>query len=282
MGKRNFYINPETYSVLLSSNESQKAAKARHALKESYGVQVQEMFKDFGHGVGKAYSEMNKYEKGLFWIFLFSMGGVVLDTTLNDGKVAKYTKDKLEKVYEKIVKKTPAVVIAADSPTQTPAPTFTPAAKNATVKETAAPERYQLNYGGILIKGDKQFIKDVVISLEFGKEYYPEGELKYTKEILESKYIREMGATEGYTSVNPSSMHKMIENGWIKTALSEFVHENEHNYLSLNDPKNNTEKNADIPAGKVWESLFSINASVQKEFAEKFDFSKHEKDIQTI
>lgn len=172
-------------------------------------------------------------------------------------------------------------IAAADSlaPTPTPVPT---AAKNATVKETAAPERYQLNYDGILIKGDKQFIKDVVISLEFGKEYYPEGELKYTKEIKATNATPEMAAGQGYTSVNPSSMRKKIENGWIKTALSSFAHEEEHNYRSLNDPKNNTEENAGIPARKVWESLFSINASVQKEFAEKFDFSKYEKDIQSI
>jgi hypothetical protein len=244
------------------------------------------MFKDFGHGVGKAYSEMNKYEKGVFWLFIVSMSGVVLGTTMNDGKVAKYTKDKLDNVYEKIVKKTPAAVIEADSINPlapTPAPTFTPAA-NATVKATPAPEKYQLNYDGILIKGDKQFIKDVVISLEFGKEYYPEGELKYTKEIeLDSTgIIPEMAAAKGHTSVNASSMHKKIENGWIKTALSDFAHEEEHNYRSLNDPKNNTEINADIPAGKVWDSLFSINASVQKKFAEEFDFSKYEKDIQTI
>ncbi|MDP2840782.1 MAG: hypothetical protein Q8O17_00715 [Candidatus Methanoperedens sp.] len=245
------------------------------------------MFKDFGHGVGKAYSEMSAGEKIVYGLALFALAGVVADNVANEGKHTKSAKDKavkslksMEDVYKSIAKKTPAVVIGADSPAPTPAPV--PAAKNATAKETAAPERYQLNYDGILIKGDKQFIKDVVISLDFGKEYYPEGELKYTKNIHASNTIPEMGAATGDTFVNPSSMRKKIENGWIKTALSSFAHEEEHNYRSLNDPKNNTEKNADIPARKVWDSLFSINASVQKKFAEEFDFSKYENEIQSI
>ncbi len=180
------------------------------------------------------------------------------------------------------MKKTPAVVIGADSVNPlapTPAPTVI---ANGSATPTPAPERYQLNYNGILIKGDKQFIKDVVISLEFGKEYYPEGELKYTKEILEDGSMREMGATEGHTLVNPSAFHNWIGKKLYGTVLGELKHEDFHNYASLNDPKNNTEENAGINSISTWTNLTSVPKSEIKKFEEEFDFSKYEKDIQSI
>ncbi|MCX9013039.1 MAG: hypothetical protein OIN66_18210 [Candidatus Methanoperedens sp.] len=102
---------------MLSATKSQNAAKAQHVLNEGYGVP--EVFQDFGYGVGKAYREMNKYEKVLFWLFMFGMGGVVADSTLNDGKAVKYTKEKVKSlgdIYKGIVKGTAAGVVVADSP----------------------------------------------------------------------------------------------------------------------------------------------------------------------
>jgi hypothetical protein len=177
-------------------------------------------------------------------------------------------------------------VISADFPTQTLAPTPAPtvAAANATV--TPAPERYQLNYDGILIKGDKQFINDSVMTLEFGKKYSPhdyEFIKKNTREIILSKSIPSMGAGNGRTLVNKSFLQDLIGKKYIKTLVSSESHESWHNHEDLiNDPKNNTEELADAQGLKAWNNLSYVNQSEIDKFLKDFEFSKYEKEIQTI
>jgi hypothetical protein len=127
------------------------------------------MFKDFGHGVGKAYSEMSTGYKIMYGLALFAVAGVVADNVANEGKYTKSAKDKavkslksMEEVYKGIIKKTPAVVIGADSLAPTPAPTFTPAA-NATVKETPAPHEFTPD---IKVYGSEAFKTRVQMSLD--------------------------------------------------------------------------------------------------------------------
>lgn len=283
MAKRNFYIPVETYSVLLSSTESQKAAKARHVLKESYGVP--DMFKDFGHGVGKAYSEMSYREKVVYGLALFALAGVVADNVANEGKYTKPVKDKLEKVYEKIVKKTPAVVIGADSVNPlapTPAPTVI--AKNGSATPTPAPEMPFLMYDGIKIIGDEQFQKDNVIWLEFVKKYsLPDYEfIKQNKEMVGTEYLKKNkdgvgGAGAGGDKIywNKEFLKELIENKEIKKAVAAAAHETGHNTVFNTDRMNETYAN--IFYLKTLTNLSYVNQSEIDKFYQEFDFSKFKK-----
>lgn len=171
--------------------------------------------------------------------------------------------------------------VSAENVSVAPIPAYTPANGSA-VKETPTSEKYFLMYDGIKIIGDKPFIKDVVLSLEFGKIYYPEGELKYTKEIESRNAVREMSAAKGHTSVNASSFHNWLEKKLYGTVLAELKHEDFHNGASLNDPKNNTEKNAGLNSISTWNNLTSVPKSNIIKFEETFDFKKYEKEIKPI
>ncbi len=149
---------------------------------------------------------------------------------------------------------------------------------NETVTPTATPEKPFIMYDNIKIIGDEQFQKDVM-SLEFGKKYYPEGNLKYTKEIeaVMSADVPEMAAGSGHTFVNASAIHKMIKNGGVKAVRTDIEHEEYHNYASLNDPKNNTEERAIKASGKLWDKLFNQNQSEINNFVKEFNFSEFKK-----
>ncbi len=277
MAKRNFYIPVETYSVLLSSTKSQEAAKTRHILKESYGVP--EMFKDFGHGAGKAYSEMSYKEKVVYGLALFAVLGVVADNVAYDGKhTTKPAKDKLDKVYEKIVKKTPAVVIGADSVNPlapTPAPTVM---ANGSAEGKATPEKPFLMYDGIKIIGDEQFQKDVMMTYEFAKKYSPEDYNLISKHkwVESSDVIKTAGAGGDGFSWGKKRLREMIENKKIIDAVGTALHEYGHNTV-WNTKERTNETYANTFAFKGRENLSYVNQSEIDKFYQEFDFSDFKK-----
>lgn len=145
--------------------------------------------------------------------------------------------------------------------------------------------QYQTPKGNMIkITGNSvEDIKDTVMSLEYGYEFSSVFDLNWTKEIGMFKIKDDMVAAGGYTSVNSSAMHEYIEKGSIEVVVSELGHEEGHNYLTLNDWKNNTERNADDVSGDpVYYSLESVNKSEAQKFVENFDFSPWENQIKKV
>jgi len=148
---------------------------------------------------------------------------------------------------------------------------------NVTAKATPqVTEKPFLMYDGIKIIGDEQFQKDVVMTLEFGKKYSStdyEFIKKNTKKIDTWNVESDMGAAEGNTSVNSSTIRGYLERGYIKTVLWELAHESWHNNADIsNNPKNNTEELANKRGGQAYDNLSYVNESEIDKFYQEFNF----------
>jgi len=150
--------------------------------------------------------------------------------------------------------------------------------------------KYVLEYhtpNGNMIKIRADNVKDIeatVKSIEYGYKFSPVFNLNWTKDITNYDGLTEdMSADGGYTYVNSSAMHEWIEmdGGGIRVVVRQLAEEEGHNYLSLNDPVNNTDKNVGaFGSDAVYWSLKSVNELEAKNFVENFDFSPWEKQIQ--
>lgn len=310
MGKDSFknkvYGLPTASTVLFNATESHKAASIRHQTTKGGEYEIPDILKKFGYGIGKAYNDMSTGEKIVYGLALFAMVGVVADNAITEGKyTTKPAKDNLNKIYEKIVKKTPAGVagcrlitgLDAGNASAAPTPAYTPPA-NGSADDTnniKEPVKYTFNYNGITITGkSKQFIHDILLPLMYVEKVAPEYYPKCTTRMEEDDGIPTMNALFGHTSINSTTIRHANERiysnynngdrdfGGLDGISSILMgHENKHN---CDGPDHISQESADNEQRIVWEKLRTVPVNEKKKYLDEFEekYNKIESQITTI